>query len=71
MEYTDLKPYQGERVRIAVPDDSGIKSTFNWYGFLVKVHEDRVKLITDAGQVMFIQIERILEFSTRRSGDNQ
>jgi hypothetical protein len=68
LEYTDLKPYQGERVRIAVPDDSGIKSTFNWYGFLVKVHKDRVKLITDSGRVMFIKLDRILEFSTLRNG---
>ena len=68
MEIIDLKPYEGERVRIGVPDDTGTKSTFNWYGILAKVHEDRVKLITDAGQVMFIKLERILEFTTLRNG---
>lgn len=68
MEHIDLKPYEGEHVRIGVPDDTGLKSSFNWYGILVKVHEDRVKLITDAGRVMFIQIERILEFSTLGNG---
>ena len=68
IENIDLKPYVGEYVRIGVPDDTGFKSSFNWYGVLAKVHEDRVKLITDAGQVMFIKFERILEFSTLRNG---
>jgi len=68
LEYIDLKDYEGTRVRIGVPDDMGKKSTFNWYGILAKVHEDRVKLITDSGRVMFIQIERILEFSTLGRG---
>ena len=71
IEYIDLKPHEGEHVRIAVPDDTGLKSSFNWYGILEKVYKDRIKLITDTGQVMFIKLERIIEFSTRRSGDNR
>lgn len=68
IENIDLKPYEGEYVRIGVPDDTGFKSSFNWYGILEKVYEDRVKLITDAGHVMFIKFERILEFTTLRNG---
>jgi len=33
----DLKPYVGAHIRIGVPDDSGIKGSFNWYGILEKV----------------------------------
>jgi len=68
LDFIDLKHYEGEHVRIGVPDDTGVKSTFNWYGVLAKVYEDRIKLMTDGGQVMFIKLERILEFSTLRNG---
>lgn len=71
MKYIDLKPYEGRHVRISVPDDTGLKSSFNWYGILENVYEDRVKLITDSGQVMFIKLERILEFTTLRNGGDR
>ena len=71
IEYNDLNPYVGAYIRVGVPDDTGRKSIFNWYGTLEKVYNDRIKLVTDTGQILFIKLERVIEFSTRGNGDNQ